>query len=76
MSLRPQIAYLIGCTTIAVKDLMRLFRPVLNVILHTLGLNRNFPLTGIHAGVGNLGLAFNDIVFVQGIAQLQLLLGI
>ena len=36
MFLRPQIAYPVGCMTIAVKDLRCLFFPVLNIILHTL----------------------------------------
>ena len=29
----------------------------------------------IHTGVDDLGLEIDDIVFVQGVAQLQLLLG-
>ena len=39
--LKPQIVYPIGCASIAAKDLKRLFWPVMDVILHTLGLNRN-----------------------------------
>ena len=40
--LRPQLAYPLGCTTIANTNLKRLFRLVLGTFLHTLGLNKNF----------------------------------
>ena len=47
----------------------------MDVILHTLGLNKNFPLALVHAGPESLGLGIDDMTMVQGIAQLQLLLG-
>ena len=73
--LKPQILYPIGCASIKGKDLKKLFRPVLDVILHTLGLNKHFPLALVHAGPDALGLGINDLPTIQGIAQLQLLLG-
>ena len=75
MFLGPQLAYPIGCTIIEAKDLRQIFGPVLNVILHTMGLNHNFPLSVLHTSIDNLGLAIDGIIFAQGIAQLQLLLG-
>ena len=48
--LQPHIIYLLGCTTIDGKALKQLFRPVLDMILHTLGLNNHFPLSLVHAG--------------------------
>ena len=74
--MKPQIVYPIGCASIATRDLKRLFHPVMDVILHTLGLNKHFPLALVHAGPESLGLGIDDLAMVQGIAQLQLLLGI
>ena len=45
------------------------------MLLHSLGLGRNFPLAVAHAGADDLGLGIDDIVCVLGVAQLQLLLG-
>ena len=56
-------------------NLKRLFRPVLDVILHTLGLNKRFPLALVHSGPEALGLGIDDLPTLQGVAQLQLLLG-
>ena len=47
----------------------------MDVILHTLRLNEHFPLALMHARPEILGLGINDMAMVQGIAQLQLLLG-
>ena len=47
----------------------------MDVILHTLGLNRKFPLALVHTGPKNIGLGIDEISTTQGIAQLQLLLG-
>ena len=44
-------------------------------ILHTLGLNKHFPMALVHAGPESLGLGIDDMAMVQGITQLQLLLG-
>ena len=52
-----------------------LYRPVLDTLLHTLGLNKHFPLALVHAGPGSLGLGIDDFSTVQGVAQLKLLLG-
>ena len=52
--LKPQIVYPIGCASIETGRLKRIFRPVMDVILHTLGLNKNFPLALVHAGPENL----------------------
>ena len=38
--LKPQIAYPLGCSAIEETDFKQLFRPVLDILLHTLGLNR------------------------------------
>ena len=73
--LRPQLVYPLGCTTIDDIDLKRLLCPVLDTILHTLGLNKYFPLALVHAGPSNLELDIDDLPTVQGTAQLQLLLG-
>ena len=73
--LKSQIGYPIGCASIENRSLKRLFRPVMDIILHTLGLNKNFPLALAHAGPERLGLGIDDMAMVQGIAQLQLLLG-
>ena len=72
--LRPQIAYPLGCTTIEDIELKRLFRPVLDILLHMLGFNKHFPLAMIHAGPANMGLDIDNFLTMQGIAQLQLLL--
>ena len=45
------------------------------MILHSLGLARNFPLAVVHAGVADMGLGIDDFTCVHGVAQLQLLLG-
>ena len=47
----------------------------MDVIIHTLGLNKHFPLALVHAGPESLGLGIDDMAMVQDIAQLQLLLG-
>ena len=73
--LRPQIGYPIGCASIATRSLKRLFCPVMDVILHTLGLNKHFPLDLVHEGPESLGLGIDNMAMVQGIDQLQLLLG-
>ena len=73
--LKPQIVYPIGCASIEYRELKRLFRPVLDVLLHTMGLNRHFPLALTHAGPDVLGLGIDDLPTIQGVAQLQLLLG-
>ena len=75
MFLRPQLQYPLGCASIQHKDIKRLFRPVLTLLLHTLGLNRNFPLALVHSGPEDLGLGIDEFPTTQGIAQLQLLLG-
>ena len=43
--------------------------------MHTLGLNKKFPLALVHAGQEWLGLGVDDLPTMQGVAQLQLLLG-
>ena len=75
MFLRPQITYPLECTTLEVKKLKQLFRPVLTVILHSLGMARNFPLAVVHAGVADMGLGIDNLTCTHGVAQLQLLLG-
>ena len=72
--LQPQLVYPFGCTTLEAADLKRLFHLVLGIILHLLGLNKNFPLLIVHAGLASLGLGIDDLPTMQGIAQLQLLL--
>ena len=66
--LKPQIVYPLGCASITTKDLKRLFRPVLDVILHRLGLNKHFLLALMHAGPDNLRLVIDDLPTVQGVA--------
>lgn len=73
--LRPQLLYPLGCCTIEYKKLKKLFRSVLDQIMHSLGLNKNFPLALVHAGPDWLGLGVDDLPTMQGVAQLQLLLG-
>ena len=73
--LKRQLLYPIGCSSIQQNDLKRLFRPVLDVLLHTLGLNKRFPLALVHAGPDALGLGIDDLPTLQGVAQLQLLMG-
>ena len=73
--LRPQLLYLLGCATIDHNDLKKMFRLVLDELLHTLGLNKNFPLALVHAGTNSMGLGIEDLPTMQGISQLQLLLG-
>ena len=73
--LKPQIVYPIGCASIEAGRLKCLFFPVMDVILHILGLNKNFPLDLVHAGPECLGLGIDNMAMVQGISQLQLLLG-
>lgn len=73
--LKPQITYPIGCASIEQTELKRVFRPVLDIILHTLGLNKHFPLALVHAGPDDLGLGIDDLPTIQGVAQLQLLMG-
>ena len=73
--LRPQILYPLGCTPIRRQELKRLFRPVLDQLLHSLGLNRHFPLAMVHAGSDWLGIGVDDLYTMQGVAQLQLMLG-
>ena len=73
--LKPQVLYPIGCASVEYHDLKRLFRPVLDVILHTLGLNKHFPLALVHSGPAALGLGIDDLPTLQGVAQLKLLLG-
>ena len=73
--LRPQLVYLLGCSTIDHKKLKNLFRPVLDQIMHTLGLNKNFLLALVHASLEWMGLGVDDLPNMQGVAQLQLLLG-
>ena len=73
--LRPQFLYPLGCTTIVYKKLKKLFCPVLDQIMHTMGLNEHFPLMMVHAGPAWLGLGIDDLPTLQGVAQLQLLLG-
>ena len=67
--------YPLGCTTLTRKELKKLFRPVLDTILHSLGLNKHFPLSLTHAGPTWLGLGIDEFSSVHGVAQLQLLLG-
>ena len=43
--------------------------------MHTMGLNKHFPLAMEHAGAAWLGLGLDDLPTMQGVAQLQLLLG-
>ena len=73
--LKPQIVYPLGCASIKHRDLKRLFRLVLDVLLHTLGLNKRFPLALVHTSPGSLGLGIDDFPTVQGVTQLKLLLG-
>ena len=73
--LRRQLLYPLGCACLQRTDLRRLFRPVKDVLLHTLGLNKKFPLALVHSGPGDLGLGIDEFAATQGIAQLQLLLG-
>ena len=61
MFLRPQITYPLGCTTLEAKKLKQLFRLVLTVILHSLGMVHNFPLTVVHAGVADMGLGMTKV---------------
>ena len=67
--------YPLSCTTIAYKKSKKNFRPVLDQIMHTIGLNKHFPLTMVHAGPAWLGSCLDDLPTMQGVAQLQLLLG-
>ena len=53
----------------------QLFFPVLDALLNSLGLNRNFPLAMIHSGPNNLSLGIDDLPTIHGIAQLKILLG-
>ena len=46
--LKPQIVYPLGCASIEPRDLKRLYRPVSDVLLHTLGLNKHFPQRAKH----------------------------
>ena len=73
--LRPQLLYPLGCCTIEYRKLKKLFRTVLDQIMHTLGLNKKFPLALVHTGLEWLGLGVDDLPTMQGVAQLQLLLG-
>ena len=57
------------------EELHKLFRPVLDVILHSLGVNKNPPLVLVHGGSNVFGLVIDNFFHVQGVAQLQLLLG-
>ena len=74
MFLRPQLAYPIGYTTLEKEESRKLFRPVLNVILHSLGVNQNFPLALVHGRSDYFGLEIDNFYHVQEVAQLHLLL--
>ena len=53
----------------------RLFCPVLDALLHSLGLNDKFPLVMLHSVPDNLGLGIDNLPSIHGVAQLHLLLG-
>ena len=71
--LHLQLVYPLGCTSIGHKDMKQLFRPVLDQILHTLGLNKHFLLVMVHSGPDWPGLGIDDLPTMQGVALLQLL---
>ena len=73
--LRPQLLYPLGCTSIEFKKLKKSFWPVLDQLLHMLGINKHFHLAMVHAGPEWLGLVIDYLPTMQGVAQLQLLLG-
>ena len=57
--LRPQLLYPMGCTTISHKNLEKLFWSVLDQIMHTMRLNKRFPLAMVHAGPAWLSLGLD-----------------
>ena len=73
--LKPQIGYPLPCLKIPHKTLKKIFRPVLTNILHSLNLNKNFPLDIVHASNKYFGLEIDDFHFRRGIAQIQYVLG-
>ena len=75
MFLRPQLVYPLPCTTFNRKDIEKLFRPVLDEILHTLGINKHFPLDVVHGDSKYFGLEIDNAYFLQGISHLKFFLG-
>ena len=71
----PQLVYSMGCATIKHKQTKQLFGPVIDALLHSLGLNKKFPLAMVYSGPDDLGLGTNNLPTIHSIAQLQLLLG-
>ena len=67
--LRAQIHYPLGCSALKYKDAKKLFRPVLVQLLHTLGLNKNFPLAMVHAGLACLGLEIDNARYLRRTQQ-------
>lgn len=75
MFLWPQITYPMPCLRIPESQMKKLFRPVLDEILHTLNLNKNFPLNAVHRGCKLFGLEIDDAYHMQSIAQMKYFLG-
>ena len=45
----------------------KMYRPVLNTIMHSLHLNENFPLALVHESTKYFGLELDDAYFLRGI---------
>ena len=49
------------------KDKLRkIFRPILDIIMNSVGLNKNFPLDLVHAGRDYGGLEIDNVFFYKG----------
>lgn len=73
--LLPQVLYVTPCLYTNAALMQATHRPALEMALHTLGVNRNFPQAIAYAGKEYFGLDLTDYAVLQGMAQLKMYMG-
>ena len=73
--LKAQVNYPMPCLMAEPEDLIKIWRPVIHILLHSYGASTRFPVPLSFGGARFFGIGLDDIVVMQGAAQLRFFMG-